>query len=160
MPVSDPQLEANKDLARRFVEAFDARDLAAVDDLLADDFVWHVADTSDEETEYRPFQSQLLKRTGTMLPPLRQNREETLAYFANMMSGDVDEDHRFRLRLTNVVAEGDQVVFEALSDMASPINDRRYRNVYSIHLRVRDGKITLYKEYQDTLHIFDTFVAE
>jgi len=41
-----------------------------------------------------------------------------------------------------------------------PDRNRLYRNIYFVLLRVRDGKIVLYKEYQDTLHIYDVFVAQ
>jgi ketosteroid isomerase-like protein len=158
--VTTDALEANKDLARRFVAAFDERDLAAIDDLLTDDFVWHVAVAGDDETEHRPFQSSELQRKPVPLPPVQQDKAETLAYFAQLFAAGNDERHHFHLRLVSVMAEGDRVMFEAEGDLQSPINDRHYRNLYCILLRVRDGRISLYKEYQDTLHIYDVFVAD
>jgi ketosteroid isomerase-like protein len=159
--VSADDLEANKDLARRFVAAFDDRDLAAIDDLLNDDFVWHVAVAGDGETEHRPFQSVELQQRSVPLPPVRQDKVETLAYFARLFAAaDHDERHHFHLRLRSVMAEADRVAFEAEGDLRSPINDRHYRNLYFILMQVRDGRISLYKEYQDTLHIYDVFVAE
>jgi ketosteroid isomerase-like protein len=158
--VTTDDLEANKDLARRFVKAFDQRDLTAIDDLLTDDFVWHVAVAGDDETEYRPFQSAELQRKPVPLPPVRQNKAQTLAYFAQLFTGGNDARHHFHLRLRSVMAEGDRVAFEAEGDLRSPINDRHYRNLYFILLHVRDGQISLYKEYQDTLHIYDVFVAD
>jgi ketosteroid isomerase-like protein len=153
-------LDANKELARRFVTAFDARDLDAIHALLADDFVWHVAVAGDDETEHRPFQSNELRARTVPLPPVKQGKRETLAYFQRLFDAGADGTHHFHLRLLSVMAEGDRVVFEAEGDLQSPINDRRYRNLYCIVLHVRDGKIVLYKEYQDTLHIYDVFVAE
>jgi ketosteroid isomerase-like protein len=158
--VTTDELEANKDLARRFVTAFDQRDLATIDDLLADDFVWHVAVAGDDETQHRPFQSAELQHRSVPLPPVRQNKAETLAYFAQLFAAGDDERYHFHLRLRSVMAEGDRVAFEAEGDLRSPINDRHYRNLYFILLRVRDGRISLYKEYQDTLHIYDVFVAD
>lgn len=61
----------NRDLALRFVEAFDSRDLQAIDHLLADDFVWHVAVVPEGVTQFRPFQSEELqgrKHTHTSRP--------------------------------------------------------------------------------------------
>jgi ketosteroid isomerase-like protein len=153
-------LEANKELARRFVTAFDARDLDTIDEMLADDFVWHVAVAGDEETDHRPFQSNELRNRPVPLPPVRQDKQQTLEYFKALFDTGADGQHHFRLRLVSVMAEEDRVAFEAEGDLPSPINDRRYRNLYFILLRVRDGKIVLYKEYQDTLHIYDVFVAE
>jgi ketosteroid isomerase-like protein len=158
--VTDPHLEANKDLARRFVDAFEARDLAAIDDLLHPDFVWHVAVAGDDETEHRPFQSKELQAKPNILPPVKQDKSQTLAYFERILDRDANGTHHFHLRLLSVMAEGDRVVFEAEGDLRSPVNDRHYRNLYCILLRVRDGRIVLYKEYQDTLHIYDVFVAD
>jgi ketosteroid isomerase-like protein len=158
--VTGNRLEANKDLARRFVTAFDGRDLAAIESLLADDFVWHVAVAGEDETELRPFQSAELRGKRLPIPGLFQNKRETVEYFGHLFALGADERYRFRLRLVSVMAEGDMVAFEAEGDLRTRINDRRYRNIYFILLRVRDGKIVLYKEYQDTLHIYDVFVAE
>ena len=154
------ELEANKQLAHRFVDAFEGRDIAAIEDLLADDFVWHVAVVGDEESEPRPFQSAELRSRPWMLPPVKQSKQETLAFFKNMFDVGADPRYHFHLRLISVMAEGDRVAFEAESDMLSPVNGRRYRNLYFILMRVRDGRIVLYKEYQDTLHIYDVHVAE
>jgi ketosteroid isomerase-like protein len=158
--VTDSRLEANKDLARRFVTAFDGRDLAGIDALLADDFVWHVAVAGEGETQLRPFQSSELRGKRLPIPGLFQGRKETLDFFGQLFAAGADERYRFRLRLVSVMAEGDHVAFEAEGDLRTPLNDRHYRNIYFILLRVRDGKIVLYKEYQDTLHIYDVFVAE
>jgi ketosteroid isomerase-like protein len=119
-----------------------------------------VAVAGDDETEHRPFQSRELQAKPNILPPVKQNKAQTLAYFERLLTAGADGGHHFHLRLTSVMAEGDRVVFEAEGDLQSPINDRRYRNLYCIVLRVRDGKIVLYKEYQDTLHIYDVFVAD
>jgi ketosteroid isomerase-like protein len=158
--VTERALEANKDLARRFVDAFEARELGAIAELLHDDFVWHVAVAGDDETEHRPFQSNELQAKPNILPPVQQDKAQTLAYFERLLAAGADPAHHFQLRLLSVLAEGDRVMFEAEGDLRSPINDRSYRNLYCIVLRVRDGKIVLYKEYQDTLHIYDVFVAD
>jgi ketosteroid isomerase-like protein len=155
--MTDSQLEANKDLARKFVTAFDSRDLAGIDALLADDFEWHVAVAG--EGDVLPFQSGELNGKRLPIPGLIQGRRETLEYFGHLFAAGADERYRFHLRLVTVMAEGDHVAFEAEGDLRTPVNDRHYRNRYFILLRVRAGKIALYKEYQDTLHIYDVFVA-
>jgi ketosteroid isomerase-like protein len=153
-------LEDNKQLAHRFVDAFERRDIAAIADLLSEDFVWHVAVVGDDESEPRPFQSAELRSKPWMLPPVKQSRQETLGFFQSMFDVGADPRYHFHLRLISVMAEGDRVAFEAESDMLSPVTGRRYRNLYFILLRVRDGKIALYKEYQDTLHIYDVHIAK
>jgi ketosteroid isomerase-like protein len=158
--MTDSRLEANKDLARKFVTAFDGRDLAGIDALLADDFVWHVAVAGEGETELRPLQSSELHGKQLPIPGLFQDKRQTLDFFGKLFAAGADERYRFHLRLVSVMAEGDHVAFEAEGDLRTPLNDRHYRNIYFILLRVRDGKITLYKEYQDTLHIYDVFVAQ
>jgi ketosteroid isomerase-like protein len=152
--------EANKDIARRFVAAWNDRDLAAIDALLADDFVWHVAVAGENETELRPFQSNALRGQRLPILGLRTGKQETLAFFKVLFENGADERHRFRLRLVSVMAEGDRVAFEAEGDLLNPANGRHYQNIYFILLRISDGKIVLYKEYQDTLHIYDVVMAD
>ena len=150
----------NRDLALRFVEAFDSRDLQAIDHLLADDFVWHVAVVPEGVTQFRPFQSEELqgrKHTHTSRPA---RQRATLAFFGKLFRDGEDANRRFRLRLINVISDGNQVAFEAEGELPVPDRNRLYRNIYFVLLRVRDGKIVLYKEYQDTLHIYDVFVAQ
>jgi ketosteroid isomerase-like protein len=155
------QLEANKAVARQFIEIFNDRDYARLEDIFAPDFLWHVAIIGENETERRPFQSKELQGRHIELPGPLLNKEESLKWFKTMFdNGDADERTRFHLRLVSLTAEEDRVAMEAEGDLGSPANGRRYHNIYFILLRIRDGKITLYKEYQDTLHIYDVFYAE
>jgi ketosteroid isomerase-like protein len=157
---AEADLEANKDIARRFVTAWNSRDLAAIDELLADDFVWYTAVAGEDETELRPFQSNTLRGQRLPIPGLRVGKPEALDFFRVLFDLGADERHRFRLRLVNVLAEGDQVAFEAEGDLLNPANGRHYQNIYFILLWVRDGKMVRYKEYQDTLHIYDVVMAD
>jgi ketosteroid isomerase-like protein len=154
------QLEANKDVARQFVTAWNTRDLATIDALLADDFVWHVAVAGENETELRPFQSNTLRGQRLPILGLRTGKREALDFFKVLFDAGADERHHFRLRMVSVMAEGDRVAFEAEGDLINPANGRHYQNIYFILLRIRDGKIVLYKEYQDTLHIYDVVMAD
>jgi hypothetical protein len=56
------------------------------------------------------------------------------------------------LELTNVVAEGDQVVAEWTSS-ATARNGAAYRNRNAGIFTVRDGKIVSVREYTDTQHV-------
>ena len=56
------------------------------------------------------------------------------------------------LELTNVVAEGDQVVAEWTS-RATARNGAAYRNRNAGIFTVRDGKIVSVREYTDTQHV-------
>ena len=70
-----------------------------------------------------------------------------------------DDAHRFTYRIVRMTAEGDRVAVEMEVDARSPLNERHYCNVYNNLMRVRDGQIFHYTEYQDTLHVFDVFFA-
>jgi ketosteroid isomerase-like protein len=151
---------ASKDVARTFLAAWNACDLLAVDKLLADDFVWHVAVAGEGEIALRPFQSKALQGQRLPIPDLRTGKPDTLRFLANLLDPRTDERHRLRLREISMIAEGDRVAVEAEGDMINPANGRSYRNIYCLLLTIRDGQITVYKEYQDTLHIYDVVMAD
>ena len=150
-------LATNKQVALAFVRAFNERDLPAVRNLLADDFVWHKAITGEGESEVRPFQSNELRGRPSPIPPFR-DRQEALDMLGQLFAGG-DNDH-FGFRVVSITAEDDRVAVEMEGDGHNPANNRSYRNIYFVLMLVRDGKITLYKEYQDTLHVFDVWAAE
>src|SRR6516165_5959347 len=72
-PMTTTNAANNRDLALRFVEAFDSRDLQAIDHLLADDFVWHVAVVPEGVTQFRPFQSEELQGRNIPVPAVQQD---------------------------------------------------------------------------------------
>jgi ketosteroid isomerase-like protein len=150
-------LEANKQVALTFVRAFNERDLPRIDDVLADDFVWHKAITSEGENEARPFQSHQLRGRPSPIPPMR-NRQEVLHMLEYLFAGD--EGDPFGFRVVSITAEDDRVAVEMEGDGRNPGNGRRYRNIYFVLMRVRGGKLELYKEYQDTMHVFDVWAAQ
>ncbi len=61
-----------------------------------------------------------------------------------------------RLSFGAVTAQEDRVAVEAAGESGLR-NGRSYRNRYHMLFRVRDGRIVLYKEYSDTLHIKQAF---
>ncbi len=160
MNADDPL--ANAAVGRAFVEAFDARDLATLERLMAEDFVWHTAMVADGETEPRPFQSAALKGMElTLLGAMVKTKAEMLANFAHLFEvAETIPVRRFRMTVVSVTAQDDRVAVEIAGDTLNPTNGRRYRNLYFVLMRIRDGQLVLYKEYQDTLHIYDVWHAE
>jgi ketosteroid isomerase-like protein len=150
-------LEANKQVALAYVDAFNEGDLDAIGSLLADDFVWRTAITGEGEAEVRPFQSKEFVGRPSPFVPVRQ-RQDTLEMLAPLFASD--DSNRFRLRVVSVTAEDDRVAVEMEGDARNPLNGRSYGNIYFILMRVRDGKLHHYTEYQDTLHVFDVWVAD
>jgi hypothetical protein len=63
-----------------------------------------------------------------------------------------------RISPTSMIGEGDKVAVEAES-FAELLNGRVYKNQYHFLFEVADGKILRVKEYMDTQHAYDTFVA-
>jgi ketosteroid isomerase-like protein len=169
-------LEANKQLARRFFEAINTCSLAELDTLLHPDFVWNTAVVADDApNELRPLQSNRLRGTNLPHPKPRLDRAESMAFFADFfgqrsggamrglgeapdlggLQAEADHGH-MHVTILGMTAEADRVAIEATSTgIANPTSGRRYGNFYHILMKVRDGQILLYKEYQDTLHVYD-----
>jgi ketosteroid isomerase-like protein len=71
-----------------------------------------------------------------------------------------DDLGHMHIDISGITAEEDRVAAEATSTgIANPWNGRRYASFYHLLMRVRDRQILLYKEYQDTLHVYD-YVSE
>lgn len=60
-------------------------------------------------------------------------------------------DGGLRMRVTGLIAEGDQVSAEIRSD-AITRTGKRYENDYHFLIAVRDGRIARVKEYTDLMH--------
>jgi ketosteroid isomerase-like protein len=58
----------------------------------------------------------------------------------------------------SMIAEGNKVAAEAES-FAELLNGRVYKNQYHFLFEIADGKILRVKEYMDTQHAYNTFVA-
>jgi ketosteroid isomerase-like protein len=174
--MSTHDLEANKTLVRRFIEALNTRSYAEMEDLFHKDFIWSTAVISDDApNEFRPMQSKELRGKNLPHEKPRINRDEALRNLANMFKGRYtdamsdpsataaapvidDEKYHMRLKIHAFTAEGDRVAIEAESHVLNP-NGRIYNNFYHYLFRIRDGKLVLFKEYQDTLHLYD-YLAE
>jgi ketosteroid isomerase-like protein len=176
--MSDHDLTANKGLARRFIEGVNRRSLEEMEALLHPDFVWNTAVVADDApNELRPLQSKRLRGTNLPHPKPRLDRAETMAFFegffgkrsggalsamkegAETLSASVDHGH-MQVTILGMTAEEDRVAVEASSTgIANPANGKRYGNFYHLLVRIKDGQVVLYKEYQDTLHVYD-YMAE
>jgi uncharacterized protein len=146
---------ASKALAQEFVDGWNARDTRALERLLHDEFTWHVAVTEPGEPNVRPFRSKLLAGTHVWEKAIR-NKAETLAAFERLFA---TVEH-FRISPHSFTAQEDRVVVELLGEAVNPANGRRYDNLYCYLFQVKDGQIVLFREYQDTLLVFDAWVAE
>jgi ketosteroid isomerase-like protein len=166
-------IEANKDLVRRFIQAIVQHDYATMDKLLHPDFVWNTAVVADNApNELRKMQSKTMQGKNLHHAKPRLNRAESMAVFKQLFSGNYggsmsghdgkettvavhDDKYRLHLDILGMTAEEDRVAMEGESNILNPTNGRTYNNFYHYLFRVKDGQLILYKEYQDTLHLFD-----
>lgn len=166
---------ANKKLARQFIENLNKHDYTAMDRLLHPTFVWNTAVTSDNgPNEPRKMQSKTLQGKNLHHAKPRLNRAESMTIFKRLFEGNYgssmatlgdrtseatvpvhDDKYRLRMDVLGLTAEEDRVAMEAESHVLNPTNGRLYNNFYHYLFRMKDGQITLFKEYQDTLHLFD-----
>ena len=63
-----------------------------------------------------------------------------------------------RMTVTSSIAEGDRVALEVTSS-GDLKNGRRYRQDYHFLIEFRDGRISAVREYLDTQHAHDVWIA-
>jgi len=123
----------------RYVEAVRDGDLAVIRDSFAEDAVWIYPGN--------------LSISGRW-----EGRDHIIDDFLGGMGTRLQEGAPLVIELTNVVAEGDQVVAEWSSTgttAAGAIYDNRCSGTYT----VRDGRIVEVREYADTHHVAQTLLA-
>jgi ketosteroid isomerase-like protein len=142
-------------LAEEFVAAWNRRDLARLDRLFHPEFRWHIAVTDYDQPELRPLQSKL--HAGMNLPWDKSiyDKTETLQIFAGIFAAT----DQFVLELRTVIAAGRRAALELTGSAVNPANGRRYDNLYCYVFEQRDNQLGLFREYQDTLLLFDVWVA-
>lgn len=134
---SQQQSEVSKETVRKFMEVFSGGDVDAIMDMLTDDATWWVAGTIPGVSgEY--------------------SKDEFRALVSGISEGC---DGPIKLTPKAFTAEGERVAIETES-YADVKNGRTYNNQYHFLMTVRDGKISGVKEYLDTQHTYDVFVAE
>jgi ketosteroid isomerase-like protein len=143
-------LEDNKVLARAFCERYTRGDWDGMTDLLAEDFRWK-APTSQRR------QSPQLVNAPTLNESPGWTKAETVGIFRQTQQNCVDG--RFDLTPVSFTAEEDRVAFEAVGYAVNRVNGRTYDNRYHHLLICRDGKIVELREYQDTLLLYDVWMA-
>ena len=123
--------EENKAIARRFFEAINNGDSAAVVNTYADDGCL--------ETMGRTLISGVYTK--------QQIQEAAGQIFLAFPQG-------LRFTIHSMTAEGDRVAIEAESH-GMHASGKMYNNHYHFLMRLRDGKIVRFKEYLDTEHATD-----
>jgi uncharacterized protein len=126
-------LEENKKIAVALFENLSNLKMDAVLDGLADDGRWWVLGGSyfGQSLAKDQFRKQL-KALATAVP------------------------NGLNLKISRVIAEGDNVVVEAEGNGATS-GGKVYNNHYVWVLTLRNGKVQEGKEYMDTLHVLETF---
>ncbi|OYY72811.1 nuclear transport factor 2 family protein [Sphingomonas sp. 28-63-12] len=115
-----PDVEANKAIVRRYMEAVGAGDAAAADALQARDATWWVLGYGDM----------------------------TRAVFSAAVGSMIAAATSRSVTIISMIAEGDRVAAEIVSEMH--FGDRVYRNQYHDLFVIRGGLIVAGREYLDT----------
>jgi ketosteroid isomerase-like protein len=121
-------IEANKELARQFIDALSRADSDWVLDHYADDMRMWTAGSLPISGEHDKSE-------------IRAMMDGILGAFPNGLNFSV----------TALTAEGDRVAIEAES-RGTHVSGKPYRNQYHFLMRIRDGLVIELKEYLDTLH--------
>ncbi len=143
-------------LGREFAAAYNARDMDRFDRLFHPDFRWHIAVTEYDDPQMRPLHSKLLAGRNLMWPKSIFDKAETIEIFRGIFARTPE----FSIEVRSITADEDRVVVEAVGTSKNQDNGRRYDNLYCYVFEARDGQIVLFREYQDTLLLFDVWVAE
>lgn len=130
---SDAQLADNKNIVRKFWEAFSRSDFEAVMELLAEDVQWWVSGTTGISGTYDK-------------PGLKE-------LFTSVAGGTKSG---IRVTPTLMTAEEDRVAMEAKSE-GETLDGKHYKNDYHFLHRVRDGKLYRVREYMDPEHVREVF---
>ena len=113
-------IEANKAVARRYMQAVIDGDVATLEALQHPEVSWWI---------------------------LGYGAMSRADFIASVTEGLLSASKR-HVEIIGLTAEGDRVAVEAISEMVFP--DRVYRNEYHNLLVIRDGQIVSGREYMDT----------
>jgi ketosteroid isomerase-like protein len=143
-------IDDNKQIALAFCDNYTKGAWDGLGDLLAKEFRWRPIAS-------RRRQSPILAEVPLMNSEPGYDKKETLEIFRSTQQMCVDG--RFDLIPNAFTCEGERVAFEAAGYAVSKANGRIYDNKYHHLMRVRQGKIVELREYQDTLLVFDVWMA-
>lgn len=132
-------IEQNKRIAAEFFARFSANNVPGALDLVADDVTWWLAGKSSRS------------RTGGTYDKAK------IAGLFERLVGRLKNG--LRMEVKSAIGEADRVAIEVESS-GELTNGRRYNNEYHFLMTLRDGKIVAVREYNDTLHAFETFFEQ
>lgn len=130
--------EHNKVIAREFFARFTAGDIDGVLNTLTDDATWLIPGKNERVPSAGLYTKDKIGRLFTrMVQALKGGLEMTV---------------------TACIAEADSVAVEVVS-RGDLKNGRLYRQEYHMLMQFRDGKICAVREYLDTQHAYDVWIA-
>jgi ketosteroid isomerase-like protein len=130
--------EQSKDVVRKLLAKFGQCDVEGVIDMLTEDSTWWVGGKPDQFALAGP-----------------RTKEEISAILRGVL-GEIPNGLEMRLR--SMIAEGDTVAAEVES-YGELNNGLVYNNEYHFLFNVRGEKISLAKEYLDTMHTNSIFLT-
>ncbi len=128
----------HKAVTRELFARFTASDIDGVLALMTDDCTWLI-----------PGKPERVRTAGLY------DKTRIARLFHRMLEG---LEGGLRMTVTGVLAEGDRVAVEVQSE-GDLKNGRQYRQRYHFAIELRDGKICAVREYLDTQHVYDVWLA-
>jgi hypothetical protein len=130
--------EQNKEIVREFFARFSASDIAGALALMSDDCTWLI-----------PGKPERMRTAGSY------SKARIARLFNAMVEG---LERGLQMTLKSAIAEGERVAAEVESQ-GDLRNGRRYRQQYHFAIEFRDGQICAVREYLDTQHAYDVWLA-
>ena len=131
--------EHNSVIARRFFDLFSASDIDAALALMTEDATWRI-----------PGKKELSPTAGLY------SKEKIGRLFRRMLDA---LSTGLRMTVMSSLAEGDRVALEVTSS-GDLKNGRHYRQEYHFLIEFKEGKISAVREYLDTQHAHDVWIAQ
>jgi ketosteroid isomerase-like protein len=128
----------NKAIAYEFFARFTASDIEGALATMTDDATWWIPG--------KPARS----------PAAGVYQKDRIAKLFHAMVKQLE--HGLTMTPTSAIAEGNRVAIEHVSS-GDLKNGREYRQEYHMVMEFRDGKIAAVREYLDTQHAFDVWIA-
>jgi uncharacterized protein len=131
-------VEGNKAVARQFFELFTANDIDGALGTMTDDATWWIPGKKDRSPTAGLYSKEKIGRL-----------------FHRMVAALKDG---LAMHVQSCIGEGNFValIVESSGDLK---NGRLYRQQYHMLMELRDGKIASVREYLDTQHAYDVWVA-
>jgi uncharacterized protein len=130
--------EQNKALVREFFARFTASDIDGVLGMMTDDATWWIPGKKDRTPTAGLYDK---AKIGRLFHRMLQALEGGL-----------------EMNVKSSIAEGDFVAAEVTSS-GNLKNGRQYRQEYHMLMQLRDGRICAVREYLDTQHAHDVWIA-